>query len=105
MRARMIDIVSRISRRPLALGTVLVAVRETQEPRPLHFEHARPASVWAHLLSFFALAAGGSAVPAEIANPGAPQRHAHPVATCERCGDGAQTEPAVAAAEAPTQPA
>jgi hypothetical protein len=88
MRATLVDIISRISRRPLALGTVLVAVRETQEVRPLRFEQVRPASAWAHLLGFFALAFSGFSAPAESAERMVSLRHpAAVVASGERCSE------------------
>jgi hypothetical protein len=92
MRATVIDIVSRISRRPLALGTVLVAVRETQEVRPLRCEQVRPASAWAHLLSFFALVFSGFSAPAEVAERPVSQRHTVAAEAlgeqCDKCEEG-----------------
>jgi hypothetical protein len=69
MKERLIRFVSRMSRRPLALGTVLVAVRE-RETRPIRWEDTRPASSVACILGTLALA---SALGASVAErPAAP---------------------------------
>jgi hypothetical protein len=64
MKERLIRLVSRMSRRPLALGTVLVAVRE-RETRPIRWEDTRPASSVACILGTLALASVFGASVAE----------------------------------------
>jgi hypothetical protein len=50
MLAKLIDMLSRPSRRPLALGVVLVSARGGRDPRPICYAQIRPASAWSSVL-------------------------------------------------------
>jgi hypothetical protein len=55
MRAKLIEIIGRVGRRRLALGTVLVAVRGREEVPATCYERIRPASAWFYLTSLLAI--------------------------------------------------